>query len=62
MTRQKYKGSARDRDTENLVVYLRGHKNLRFSEIGEKLGFTRQRAHAIYARYIKEVEDGNSEV
>ncbi len=59
--RYKAPGRPRNKDLENLVVHLRANKKLEFSRIGDMLGFSRQRAHKIYSRYIKEVEDGNDD-
>lgn len=53
---QKHSGPERDIDKENIVTYLRDHKEWTFQEIGNSLGVTRQRVHAIYSRWKKEVE------
>ena len=62
----KLTGPARDRELEARVVNLRRKitkkypkGGMPFSDIGEELGFKRQRAFAIYSRYIKKVEKTN---
>ncbi len=62
----KQPGPARDRELEAQVVNLRQmitekypKGGMPFSHIAVEMGFTRQRTHAIYSRWKKEVEDNN---
>ncbi len=55
----KQTGPKRNAYLQKQVVYLRnkGDEEYPFSRIGRMLGFSRQRAHAIYSRWKREVED-----
>lgn len=53
---QKPTGPKRNTKLEARVVYLRS-EGLPFSKIAEAMGFKRQRAHAIYSRWKREVEN-----
>ncbi|KKN47685.1 hypothetical protein LCGC14_0660080 [marine sediment metagenome] len=62
--RTKPTGPPRNADIEREVVRLREYNMLEFSRIGKLMGFSRQRAHAIYSRaiysrYINEVEESD---